>query len=204
MDNMDYKPNSHKYHKEQAQSNEERKKFEKVITGQAKTKKNEIRKFTDIFIAEDTKAVKSYILADVLIPRLKDTFVDIITGAVNMLFYGQAGSRKTSSTASRVSYRSYYDRKEDPRAADDSRARTRYSYDDITLESRAEAEEVLDRLDEAIKAYGMVSVGDLYDLVGISSEYTDQKYGWYNLRNAEVVRVREGYLLKLPKAMPLH
>lgn len=204
MDNMDYKPNSHKYHKEREQSNEERKKFEKVITGQAKTKTNEIRKFTDIFIAEDTKAVKSYILADVLIPRLKDTFVDIITGAVNMLFYGQAGSRKTSSTASRVSYRSYYDKKEDPRAADDSRTRTRYSYDDITLENRAEAEEVLDRLDEAIKAYGMVSVGDLYDLVGISSEYTDQKYGWYNLRNAEVVRVREGYLLKLPKALPLH
>lgn len=203
MNNMDYKPNSHKYHREQKESGDERKKLDKVITGKAKVKKNEIRKFTDIFIAEDASEVKNYILTDVLIPRLKDTFVDIITGAINMLFYGQAGARKPSSTASRVSYRSYYDDKKDPRAADSAK-RASYNFYDITLDSRAEAEEVLDRLDEAIKAYGMVSVGDLYDLVGISGEYTDQKYGWYNLRNADVVRVSDGWLLKLPKAMPLH
>ena len=204
MNSMDNRPNSQKYAVGKREGGEERKKFEKVITGKAKAKKNEIRKFTDIFIAEDKHAVKEYIITDVLIPRLKDTFVDIVTGAINMFFYGQTGSRKTSSTASRVSYRSYYDKKEDPRSADSSRAKVGYSYDDITLETRPEAEEVLERLDEAIKVYGMVSVGDLYDLVGISGEYTDQKYGWYNLRNADIVRVRDGYLLKLPKALPLH
>ena len=48
----------------------------------------------------------------------------------------------------------------------------------------------------------MVSVADLYDLVGISGNYTDNKYGWTNLRNSDVQRVRDGYLLKLPKALP--
>lgn len=204
MNNMDFKPSSPKVKPGQQTGGQERKKLDKVITGNAKVKKNEIRKFTDIFIAEDANEVKSYILTDVLIPRLKDTFVDIITGAVNMLFYGQAGTRKSSSTASRVSYRSYYDDKKDPRANEAARRTSSYNFYDITLDSRAEAEEVLDRLDEAIKAYGMVSVGDLYDLVGVSGEYTDQKYGWYNLRNAEAVRVSNGWLLKLPKAMPLH
>lgn len=203
MNNMDSKPNSNKYRPEQNGSGDERKKLDKVITGKAKVKKNEIRKFTDVFIAEDAREVKSYILLDLLIPRLKDTVVDIITGAVNMLAYGKAGTHRSTTNASRVSYRSFYDKKDEPRTSEAAR-RGSYNFYDITLDSRPEAEEVLDRLDEAIKAYGMVSVGDLYDLVGISGEYTDQKYGWYNLRNASVVRVSDGWLLKMPKAMPLH
>lgn len=58
-------------------------------------------------------------------------------------------------------------------------------------------------MDELIDTYGNVSVADLYDLVGKSCEYTDQKYGWTNIRNAEPIRVRDGYMLKLPKATPI-
>ena len=49
-----------------------------------------------------------------------------------------------------------------------------------------------------------VKIADLYDLVGMDSNYTDNRYGWTNLRSAQVVRVRDGYLLKLPKALPLN
>ena len=73
----------------------------------------------------------------------------------------------------------------------------------MVLETRGEAEDVLSRMDELIDTYGVVSVADLYDLVGISCNYTDNKYGWTNLRNAEPVRVRDGYMLKLPKALPI-
>ena len=58
-------------------------------------------------------------------------------------------------------------------------------------------------MDELIDTYGSVSVADMYDLVGMSCNYTDNKYGWTNLRNAEPVRVRDGYLLKMPKATPI-
>ena len=58
-------------------------------------------------------------------------------------------------------------------------------------------------MDELIKEYGQVAVADLYDLVGITGSYTDNKYGWTNLRNAEAIRDRDGYLLRLPKALPL-
>ena len=75
-------------------------------------------------------------------------------------------------------------------------------YDDIILDTRREAEEVLDRMQDLIDNYGMVSVADLYDLVGINGSYTDNKYGWTHLRSADVQHVREGYLLKLPKALP--
>ena len=51
--------------------------------------------------------------------------------------------------------------------------------------------------------YGLVRVADLKDLVGISDNYTDNKYGWTNIRNAEIVRVRDGYMIKMPKAVPI-
>ena len=65
-------------------------------------------------------------------------------------------------------------------------------------------EEVLDKMFELLDTYQFVSVADLYDLVGVTGNYTDNKYGWTNLRGAEPVRMRDGgYALKLPKAYPI-
>ena len=58
-------------------------------------------------------------------------------------------------------------------------------------------------MDEMMETYGQVRVADMYDLVGITGEYTDNNYGWTNIRNAEVVRVRDGYKIKMPRALPL-
>jgi hypothetical protein len=41
-------------------------------------------------------------------------------------------------------------------------------------------------------------------LVGITGNYTDNKYGWTDIRSASVNRTRDGYALKLPKALPLN
>ena len=51
--------------------------------------------------------------------------------------------------------------------------------------------------------YRLVTVSDFYDLVGESGEYTDAKYGWQNIRNARVVRGRQGYYIELPKPIPI-
>ena len=58
-------------------------------------------------------------------------------------------------------------------------------------------------MEEEIDQYGIISVSDLCELVGISGNYTDNKYGWTSLRTADVVRTRDGYILKLPKALPI-
>ena len=120
-----------------------------------------------------------------------------------MILYGESKGRRSSVSSSYVSYRDYSRRDDDRDRFRDSRTRTGYSHDDIVLETRGEAEEVLSRMDELIDTYGVVSVADLYDLIGKSCEYTDNKYGWTNIRNAEPIRVRDGYMLKLPKALPI-
>jgi hypothetical protein len=202
---MDYAPNSHKAKEEKAQTEApERKKLEKVVTGKVKTKKrNEMSKFGEIFIAEDARNVKSYILMDVLVPAVKKAISDIVTNGIDMLLFGEGGQVRKTSGASTVSYRNYYDQKDTRRDYSNARTRSSYSYDDIVLESRGEAEGVLARMDELIETYGIVSVADLYDLVGKTCNYTDNKYGWTNIRNAEPIRVRDGYMLKMPKAGPI-
>lgn len=202
----EYKPNSHKAREEQKQQNEvvEKKKIQPVAKGKTK-KKSEVKKFADIFVAEDVTSVKNYIINDVLIPAAKKAISDIVTNGIDMLLYGEAkGKSRDRDRGSRVSYTKYYERGRESDRDYDRRSTRRsvYDYDDIILDTRGEAEEVLNRMDDLIDAYGMVSVADLYDLVGISGNYTDNKYGWTNLRNATVQRVRDGYLLKLPKALP--
>lgn len=200
----EYKSNSHKSKENQRGSIPE-KKVEKVIAGTAKSKKkSEIRKFTDVFISEDVNNVKSYILLEVLVPAIKKAISDIVTNGIDMILYGGTGRTKSNSTASKISYRSYYDGGNGRRNYSAARTRIGYNYDDIILDNRGEAEDVLSRMDELISTYGVVSVADLYDLVGVTGNYTDNKYGWTDIRSASVIRVRDGYMIKLPKALPLN
>ena len=195
----EYKSNSHK-----SKEVDERKKVGKVVKGKVKTKKKSgITKFTDVFISEDVSSVKSYIIGEVLIPAMKKALSDIVTNGIDMILYGESGVSKRKTPGSRISYTNCYDRRDRDRY-DDRRVRTGYDFDDIILDSRGEAEDVLSRMDELIDNYGIVSVADFYDLCGITGSYTDNKYGWTDIRSAQVVRVRDGYKIKLPRALPLN
>lgn len=200
MKEFEYKSNSHKS-KEVTASDVTEKKVEKAISGKARVKdKSGIQKFTDVFISEDAGSVKNYILMEVLIPSFKKAISDIVTNGIDMILYGQSGvSKRNNTPASKVSYRSYYDR---PQEQPNYYQRSAYDYKNIVLDTRVEAQEVLTRMDEIISMYGMVSVADLYDLVGITGEHTDNKYGWKDIRMASVVHVRDGFLLKFPRPLP--
>ena len=178
------------------------KRAEKVVRGKVKTKKNELRKLTDIFISEDAANVKQYILLDVLVPSIKRAFYDIVVNSLDMSLFGSRGGRR--STADKVSYRDHGSSgRKDERSYSNTRTNSGYSYDDIILETRGEAEAVLSRMDEIMEEYDVVRVADLYDLVGVTGEHTDNKYGWTNIRNAEIERVRDGYRIKMPRALPI-
>ena len=176
---------------------EDKNKVDKIVKGKVKTKKK--NSVLASFINDDLKKNKKYIVEDVLIPTIKKTITDVVKNSIDMFFYGEV-SRSNRSNSSRISYSSYYDRDREPRSRS---RRNSLLIDDIVLESRAEAEEVLDRLDEMIEEFGMASVLNLYDLIGVTAPFTADKYGWTDIRNATAVRVRDGYLLKLPRVMPL-
>lgn len=197
------KPNSNRYKEAMKQTQEKPvKKVDKVIKGKAKVrKKGGLAKMRDLFISEDATNIKSYIVLDVLIPAMKKAIHDIVTNGIDMILYDGKGAPQTTK-ASKISYRDYYGR--DERKYERREHYNTYSYDQITVDTRGEAEEVLDRMIELIQTYGQVSVADFCDLVGVTGQYTDNKYGWDNLRNATVIRVQDGYAFKLPKALPLN
>jgi len=192
-----YASNSFKSKKEEKKS-VEKKKVQKVVSGKVITKKQTgVRKLANLFRPDDIASVKERIVEDVIIPKTKDVLLDTVT----MILYGK--TRRGGGPgipATRTSYSSYFNGSQ--RDSTVSRQRTK-SYMDIILDDRGDAEAVLDGLDDLMKAYGKASIADLYELAGESYEYTDNNYGWYDLRTANVVRVPEGYLVKLPKAVPL-
>ena len=193
----EYKPNSHKSRDE--------KKIEKVISGAAKTKKkSEVKKLADIFISEDIGQVKSYILMDVLVPAIKKAVSDIVTNGMDMILYGESGRTKRSSIASKVSYNRFSDPRDDRRYR--TRSQNAFDYDDVVFDSYGAADKVLEAMDDIISQYGVVSVLDFYDLADVSTDnYLADRYGWSNIpATCKPVRVRDGYILKLPKALPLN
>lgn len=199
-----YKPNSNRFKEEQKEL-ESKKRVEKpVVTGKVITRKpSKVRKFADEFISEDAKNVKSYVFGEVLIPAIKKAISDIVRDGIDIILYGESGRSTKRSTADRVSYRNYYDRDSSSARHDRTALSSGYSFDDIILTTRGEAEDVLTRMDEIMDTYGLVRVADLNDLIGKTGTYTDNKYGWTNIRNAEIVRVRDGYWIKLPRAVPI-
>lgn len=181
----------------------EERKVEKVAKGNVVRKKKTLgKKMAETFLGDDTKSVTQYIIYDVLIPAAKSTISDMVSGGIEMLLFGDTKGRNTrrDKGKSYVSYSSYYSGDRDRRDRDRERsARARHNFDDLDFESRGEAEEILSRLVDLIEDYGMASVADYYDLAGVSSNFTDDKYGWRNLSMASVTRTRNGYVINLPK-----
>lgn len=176
------------------------KKFEKVTTGKVVAKeKNDIQKVASMFIAEDLRTVRDHIIKDVAIPSLKNVIVDLVWKSINMVMFGDDRPRTPSGTnyanTSRVSYNQYSIRSANPARP----AAAPINYQDVIFSSRGDADEVLNQMVDALGTYGNVSVADFYDLVGMTANYTDNKYGWYDIRNAYVQAVSGGYVIKLPK-----
>ena len=194
---MDYKSNSHRSKSEKP----EEKKIEKVASGKVR-KKSGLSKIRDNLLSEDVGSMKTYIFTEVFIPAAKKAISDI----VDMALYGEIRSKKRGSSSS-IPYISYDRFSSDNRRSKSNERRrynVNYTYDDIILDTRGEADEVLDQLIAIIDEFDVASVADLYDLVGVSRNFTDQKYGWDNLSSASVDRVRGGgYVLRLPRAKPI-
>lgn len=175
---------------------EEKKEIKSVVQGKAIVKKQPAyKRFFGSIIQEDGATIKDYILMDIVIPAIKRGIIDTI----DMMLNGNGRRSDKSSTRSTVSYRNYFDNGNTTRTISSG-----YNYDDIILSNRAEAERVLASMDDLIESYGVISVADYYDLVDVASQYTDNHYGWTDIRNARVVRVSNGYMIKMPKALPIN
>ena len=186
------------------------KKRDKVIQGKAVVRKKSLgKKFAETFLAEDVTNVKDYLFYDVIVPAVKDVIVNTITNGIQAFVYGGArsqGQRFTGSYGigrypSGNSYTSYSAKYGNPRPDPALHTVDRGYMNDKEpiLETRYDAEVVLDDLADLIASYGQATVGDLYDLIGFDSRHTDYKWGWVDLSTAQVRKVPGGWLVDLPR-----
>jgi hypothetical protein len=190
---------------------------EAVVTSEVASRKKSLgRRLREVLIGGDTKSVVAYVIADVLIPQAKDMLAEAVSSGFERLIYGddrRPGRSKYSgrptSGATPTNYTTYSARGNNPigrHNAEDRRptatVRTQ-SLDDILFATRVEADAVVGKMYDILNGYESVSVSDLYTLINWSPSYTDQKWGWTDLHGTDVRRVRDGYVLVLPKIINL-
>lgn len=194
-----------------------------------KVEKTTGQKISEVFLGDNLKNAMRYVLEKVLIPTAKSTISelagmggDVIRMTVDRMIYGDNIDniiRSRRSTGPVINYTNYSGKSRRP---NDTRyfaenntlprsqtstvttlKRVRQNFDDIVMETRSDAEEVLTRLLDYIDNYGIVSIAEYYDMIGFETTYADFKYGWEELGQAHISRVRDGYVLHLPRPIQL-
>jgi outer membrane protein OmpA-like peptidoglycan-associated protein len=207
MEIPDYPPNNDA----SKRAAQEEKKIERVTSDDPIRRKKSLGKqFKETFIGGDAKTAARYAVFDILLPAARDMVVESVSQGFEKLILGDSRRRGGSTPPQAgptgiVSYNRYSmgSRQSSAQRVMSRQARSRFDFDEIVLQSRSEAEEVIDRLYEVVSRYGSATVADLYELVGIHGSHTDNKWGWSNLRGTGVSRVRGGFLLDLPEPQPL-
>lgn len=200
-----------------AEKPEESKNLKPIVQiDNSKVRKSTGRQFLDSFITHDFGIVRDYLFNDILIPAVKDTIVDSICSAVNMIFKGTPGkggtAKRWNSGSTRTDYGSVYRstdtgyfRREEKSYESPVSRRSSMDYMDIPFANRAQAEEVLEAMRGILEQYPSVTVADFYELVGYNygSNWTCHDFGWTDLSDVIVTWSHGAWIIALPKAVPI-
>jgi hypothetical protein len=196
------------------------KNVQKVVSGVAiQRKPSMFRRIKDVFLGDAT-SVKDYMVLEVFVPAVKDAIVDAFTGGIERAVFGdnvRPGRRGRGygpggpgnafnyagmSTRNAVPGGAFHN---DPRQQLSRHARETHMFDEVIFPSRADAEVALRGMFELMDQYEQVTVSDFLGLAGISTNnYMDRKFGWTDIRDVQVHRIRGGgCVLGLPPTEPL-
>lgn len=176
---------------------DKKKEIRQVATGHVK-KRTVLDKAGDAFLSEDARSVGEYIFWEVIIPTIKNGIADSIIGGLEMALFGSPRRRSRSGGGKIVDYASYSSdsrRNVSNHRVANTGYSNRYDYNNVYLDSRGEAEEVIASMEDLIRDYGEATVADLNGLVGITGKHTDIKWGWTDCRDFHVSRSGRGYVL---------
>jgi len=197
---IDYPGNSKKARTE----GEDKPKVASVVEGTVvQRKKGPIARVREAFLVEDSSSVLVYLVQEVLVPAAKNTILEVFSQGLERSLYGETRrtpARSGGYTAYHKARDTYSDRRDLSR-----QARATHDFREVVLQSRADAEAVIDGLRELADQYGTTSVQDFYDLTEITGDYVDNKWGWTyeEVSRARVRVIRGGYLVDLPRPRPI-
>ena len=195
---------SNSYATRDSKKEETRKDIRKVTNGKVR-KQGLIRRIGRSIIEDSIETARDKAINDIAVPGFKSLIFDTLTEILEVMLFGRDGAPvvntrryyDNSRRSEQTSYSKFYDNR------DRRDRKSRYSEvsmvpDDIIVDSRQEARAALNELDFIIHKYGQASIADFYDIVGVTSDWTDNRYGWLSLRDAKIKPVRDGFMILLP------
>lgn len=211
----EFPSNSHRPRPEKS----EPKKVESVIVNKAVARKKPLgQRMKSLFFAGDSRSAAQFVIADVVIPQIKDMLVEASQQALEKLIFGDSrpsgrrgGYYRPGSSSGPTNYANRYSgRGNNPigRSIHEERMPNaglrRDDIDDIIVETRSEGLAVLERLGDIIDTYEAATIADLKAMINWPSEITDERWGWESIEGAHVTgSERRGFAIVLPKAQPL-
>lgn len=179
----------------------------------AKGRKKEITKlpwFLSVLLPDDGWSVEDLIEFK-LKPSIRSGIHSMIVEVIDRWFDdGRSSSRRSSGY---ISYSRYSDKDRDREYSrvrdareekrDDRRKKIEPAFCEIEFDSRADAEDVLDSLEDAMAEYHILNMADVYIAADMETVYTDYNYGWKDISRAYIDRKGSKYKLVMPKAQPL-
>lgn len=202
----EFPPNSHRAKDKPP----DRPKVDKVVTGEVVLRKKPVgrRLLETFFGSDDARGVWQSVVQDVIVPTTKDLVTEVVITGVERAVFGEVRSRGGISRGrpgvGHVPYHRYSQGSSVSAISDGSRelsnrARARHDVGELTFESKAEANEVLDVLDALVEQYEVATLADFYGAAGVTPKYVDENFGWDSMSGVDVARIRGGrYILTLP------
>lgn len=206
------KPNSHAS-RAAAEAEEkqdiQRKHLDAVGTGRSKPMKQPfLKRLKNTFIDDDFTPtnLKDYVVKDVVAPAIQNAILDGVNGALEMAFGIGIVRRGTKRVGGVISSRTQYRNSGNSRTIGNGSAsvssqsaaserRSKSTFEPQMKDNKKEAEDIMISLEALLEEQpdAGVSVSDYYDAFGITTEHTDNKYGWYDLSGMRLQEIRNAF-----------
>ena len=174
----------------------EKKEIVPVVKARVK-RESTARKVVGEIIKEDARSVGETVLWDVVIPTVKNLISDTVTRGIESMLYGDSRPRSRNNYSDYSGYSRPKGSRDRPveRRERRSARQAEPERNEIIFDTRSDANDVIDRMSDIIDQYGQASLADLNALIGASSNFIDDNWGWTDMGSFNVRQVRDGFML---------
>ena len=161
------------------------------------------RKATKGGLAYEIREIANSLFSSLMKPTMQNLLLDFVNGALRMLVlkedassYGRAHTpyNRFFDTSPTYQKSSSYSTVAPPIRAN--------PYEPVLIPTRQEAETVLYHMRARIEEFGWVTVGDLYSMCRMPSNFTQERWGWTDLKHVGIGHTNQGWFIDLPE--PVH
>lgn len=190
----------------------EAKKIQRVVMQGTimKRKQSTMDKISKSLFGSEARAVVDYVVADVLVPAIKSTLVEMVKSGIERLIYGDNAPPNSIVRRNGVDipYVSYSAISQQPKAvANIAPGRSAmHQFSELVFPRKSDATNLLTVITEYVDTYEILSVADFKEACGgLQADYTDEKYGWdkRDILYTHVQQTNGGWCLSLPRPKPI-